>query len=117
MKTVEIIQREEALKNGNGICPICGKPLLTMQGAHRIGNREIYRKKYGSWVIDHPANLIIVDNLKCNASCDVGSSYGNHLDVIADILIYEYVKMWGAEGVNKLTDKLLEKYKQMGVEV
>jgi hypothetical protein len=27
------------------------------------------------------------------------------------------VKMWGAEGLGKLTDKLLEKYKQMGVQV
>lgn len=117
MKPIEIIQREEALKNGNGFCPICKKPLINMQGAHRIGNREIYRKKYGSWVIDNPANLVIVDNLSCNASCDVGSSYGNHLDVIADILIAEFVKMYGAEGLGKLTDKLLEKYKQMGVQI
>ena len=73
-----------------------------MQGAHRIGNREIYRRKYGSWVIDSPANIIIVDNLKCNASVDVGSSYGNHLEVIADILIYEYKKMWGSAGLGKL---------------
>jgi hypothetical protein len=27
------------------------------------------------------------------------------------------VKMWGAEGLGKLTDKLLEKYKQMGVQI
>lgn len=113
----EIEQRKEALRNGNGFCPICGKPLINMQGAHRIANKEMWRKKYGSWVIDNPANMIIVDNLYCNNSVDVGSSYGNHLDVIADILIYEYIKMWGAEGVNKLTDKLLEKYKQMGVKI
>jgi hypothetical protein len=25
--------------------------------------------------------------------------------------------MWGAEGLGKLTDKLLEKYKQMGVQI
>ena len=114
MNAREIIQREEALKNGNGFCPICKKPLINMQGAHRIGNREIYRKKYGSWVIDSPANLIIVDNLSCNASCDVGSSYGNHLEVIADVLIYEYCKLWGIKGLGKITDKVLEKYKQIG---
>lgn len=117
MTGIQREQREIALKESSGFCPICHKPLINMQGAHRIGNREIYRKKYGSWVIDHPCNIVIVDNLKCNASCDVGSSYGNHLEVIADILIAEYTKMWGAEGLNKLTDKLLEKYKAMGVKI
>jgi hypothetical protein len=114
MKQIEIEQRRTALQNGNGFCPICKKPLITMQGAHRIGNREIYRKKYGSWVIDSPANMVIVDNLKCNASCDVGSSYGNHLEVIADILIYEYMQMWGAEGLGKLADKITAEYKKLG---
>jgi hypothetical protein len=113
MTGIQVEQREEALKNSNGFCPICHKPLISMQGAHRIGNREIYRKKYGSWIIDHPCNIVIVDNLKCNASCDVGSSYGNHLEVIADILFYEYEKMWGAQGLIKLADKIIEKYKKL----
>ena len=112
MKPIEIEQRKKALQTSNGFCPICHKPLTTMQGAHRIGNREIYRKKYGSWVIDHPSNIVIVDNLKCNASCDVGSSYGNHLEVIADILIYEYKKMWGVAGLGKLADKITNEYKK-----
>ena len=117
MNKAEIEQRQEALKKSNGFCPICHKPLTTMQGAHRISNKEIWRKKYGSWVIDSPENIVIVDCLSCNNSVDVGSSYGNHLDVIADILIAEFVKMYGAEGLGKLTDKLLEKYKQMGVQI
>jgi hypothetical protein len=82
-----------------------------MQGAHRIGNREIYRKKYGSWVIDSPSNLVIVDCLSCNNSVDVGSSYGKHLEIIADILISEYEKMWGVVGLGYLADKLKEKYR------
>jgi hypothetical protein len=41
---------------------------------------------------------------------DVGSSYGHHLEVIADILIYEYIQVWGKEGLGKLADKVLEKY-------
>lgn len=117
MNKAEIEQRQEALKKSNGFCPICHKPLTTMQGAHRIANKEMWRKKYGSWVIDSPENIVIVDCLSCNNSCDVGSSYGNHLEVIADVLIAEFVKMWGIEGLGKLTDKLLEKYKQMGVQI
>lgn len=108
-------QRAEALLQSSGFCLVCGKPLIKMQGAHRIGNRETYRRKYGSWVIDNPKNIVIVDTLECNAKCDVGGSYGAHLDVIADILIAEYVKMWGNEGLTKLTDKLLAEYSKRGI--
>lgn len=112
-------QREKALERATGICPVCKKPLKgqAVQYAHKIGNREIYRKKYGTWVIDNTLNGEYVCSLSCNNSVDVGSSYGNHLDVIADILIAEFVKMYGVEGLGKLTDKLLEKYKQMGVQI
>ena len=112
-------QRAKAFMRSSGFCPICKKIISKgqMQYAHRIGNREIYRKKYGSWIIDHTLNGEMVCSLSCNNSVDVGSSYGNHLDVIADILIYEFVQMWGEQGLIKLTDKVLEKYKQMGVQV
>jgi len=118
MTTQQIEQREKALARSCGICSVCGKPLSAgqIQYAHKIPQKEIFRKKYGSWVIDHTLNGELVCSLSCNHSVDVGSSYGNHLDVIADILIYEYAKMWGAAGLAKLTDKLLEKYKQMGVQ-
>lgn len=119
MTEVQIEQRSEAVARSCGVCSVCGKPLQQgqIQYSHKIGNREIYRKKYGSWVIDHTLNGEMTDCLACNNSVDVGSSYGNHLEVIADILIYEFEKMWGAEGLGKLSDKLLERYKKYGVKV
>ena len=110
-------QREKAYSRSCGVCAVCGKPLRAgqMQYAHAIAQKELWRNKYGSWVIDHTLNGEMVCSLACNQSVDVGSSYGNHLEVIADILIYEYMKMWGPEGLNKLSDKLLEKYKLYGV--
>lgn len=117
MNEREIEQRENALLRSSGFCPICQSPLIKKQYAHKIANKIMWRNKYGSWIIDHTLNGEVVDCLQCNQAVDVGSSYGNHLDVIADILIYEYCKMWGAEGLGKLTDKVLEKYKQMGVQI
>lgn len=114
------IQRIKAYERTNCICPVCGGSIYkygTPQYAHRIPQKEMYIKKYGTWVIDHTLNGELVCSLACNQTVDVGSSYGNHLDVIADILIAEFVKMYGAEGLGKLTDKLLEKYKQMGVQI
>lgn len=113
MTDAQIEQREKALARSSGICPVCGKPLISgqMQYAHAIGQREIYRKKYGSFIIDHTLNGKMVCSLACNQSVDVGSSYGNHLEVIADILIYEYMQMWGVSGLGKLADKITEKYK------
>lgn len=109
-------QREQALMRAGGcICQICGKPFRAGQYAHKIANKEMWRKKYGTFIIDHTLNGEYVCSLSCNQSVDVGSSYGNHLDVIADIVIYEFQKMWGAEGLGKLSDKLLEKYKSLGV--
>ena len=112
-------QREKALERSGGVCFVCGKPLSEgqIQYAHRIPQKEMYIKKYGTWVIDHTLNGELVCSLDCNNSLDVSSSYGNHLDVIADILIAEFVKMYGVEGLGKLADKLLEKYKQMGVQI
>ena len=119
MNEREIEQRESALARSCGACAVCGKPLTQgqVQYAHKIGNREIYRKKYGSWIIDHSLNGEMVCGLGCNQSVDVGSSYGNHLEVIADIVIAEYQKMWGADGLGKLADKVLERYKSMGVKI
>ena len=110
-------QREQALMRAGGcVCQVCGKPFRAGQYAHKIGNREIYRKKYGTWIIDHTLNGEYVCSLSCNQSVDVGSSYGNHLEVIADILIAEYIKLWGVAGLEKITDKLLKIYKNYGVE-
>ena len=109
-------QREQALMRAGGcVCQVCRKPFRAGQYAHKIANKEMWRKKYGTFIIDHTLNGEYVCSLSCNQSVDVGSSYGNHLDVIADIVIYEFQKMWGAEGLGKLSDKLLEKYKSLGV--
>ena len=111
-------QREQALMRAGGcVCQICGKPFRAGQYAHKIANKEMWRKKYGSFIIDHTLNGEYVCSLSCNQSADVGSSYGNHLEVIADILIYEFIKLWGAEGLNRLSDKLLEKYNKLGVKI
>ena len=118
MTEIQRVQRERAYSRSCGVCAVCGKPLAEgqMQYAHRIPQKEMYIKKYGSWVIDHTLNGELVCSLSCNQSVDVGSSYGNHIEVIADILIYEYEKMWGPDGLNKLSDKLLEQYKKYGVQ-
>lgn len=116
MTECEQEQREQAFPRSCGVCCVCGKPLVNgqTQYAHKIANKEMWRSRYGSWVIDHTLNGELVDSLSCNASVDVGSSYGNHLEVIADILISEYEKMWGADGLGKLADKVLDKYKKYG---
>ena len=105
-------QRERAYTRSCGVCAVCGKPLSEgqMQYAHAIPQKEMYIKKYGTWIIDHTLNGEIVCSLACNQSVDVGSSYGNHLEVISDILIYEYQQLWGIEGLGKLADKILKKY-------
>lgn len=85
------LQREQALERSCGVCFICGKPLKDgqMQYAHRIGNTEVNRKKYGSFFIDSTYNGELVCSLGCNASVDVGKSKGKILDTLADILLKE----------------------------
>lgn len=118
MTEVQIEQRSEAVARSCGVCYICGKPLNQSfaQFSHRIANKDVWRKKYGSFIIDHTLNGEYACSTEHNYEIDVGSSYGNHLEVIADILIYEFEKMWGAKGLNMLTDKLLERYKKYGVQ-
>lgn len=84
-------QRIKAQGRSGGICYICGKPLKDgqMQYAHRIGNTEVNRKKYGSFFIDSTYNGELVCSLGCNASVDVGKSKGKILDTLADILLKE----------------------------
>lgn len=92
-------QRELALERSNGLCAVCGKPLCYGQGqyAHRIGNTEVNRKKYGSFFIDSTFNGEYVCSLQCNAVVDVGKSMGNILDTLADILTKEIKKFYGAD--------------------
>jgi hypothetical protein len=111
MTDAQTSQRLKAMGRSNGLCPVCHKVMISGQYAHKIPQKEMYIKKYGKWVIDHTLNGEMVCSLACNQSVDVGSSYGNHLEVIADILIYEYMQMWGVSGLGKLADKITEKYK------
>jgi hypothetical protein len=92
-------QREKALCRSNGLCPVCKKPLSQgqMQYAHKIGNTEVNRKKYGSFFIDSTYNGELVCSLGCNASIDVGKSKGRILDTLADILIKEMKDFHGGE--------------------
>jgi hypothetical protein len=92
-------QREKALCRSNGLCPVCKKPLAQgqMQYAHKIGNTEVNRKKYGSFFIDSTYNGELVCSLGCNSSVDVGKSKGRILDTLADILIKEMKDFHGGE--------------------
>lgn len=84
-------QRIKAQGRSGAVCYICGKPLKygQMQYAHRIGNTEVNRKKYGSFFIDSTYNGELVCSLGCNATVDVGKSKGKILDTLADILLKE----------------------------
>lgn len=84
-------QREKALARSYGFCAVCGKPLTSgqMQYAHKIGNTEVNRKKYGSFFIDSTYNGELVCSLACNATLDVGKSKGRQLEVLIDILTKE----------------------------
>lgn len=91
MTPIQKEQREKALQRSCGVCFVCGKPLCYGQGqlAHRIGNTEVNRKKYGSFFIDSQYNGEYVCSLECNATVDVGKSKGAILDTLADILLKE----------------------------
>lgn len=93
----QVEQREKALLRAGGKCFICGKPLSAgqMQYAHKIGNTEVNRKKYGSFFIDSTYNGELVCSLGCNASVDVGKSKGRILDTLADILLKEMADFRG----------------------
>ena len=109
-------QREQAMYRSSGVCAVCGKPLINgFQYAHKIPNKDIYRRKYGSMIIDHTLNGEMVCSLGCNQSVDCGSSYGNHLEIIAQIVVAEYLKLWGSEGLGRLSDLLIAEYEKIGI--
>lgn len=99
MNKAEKEQREKALERSCGVCYVCGKPLCYGHGqyAHRIGNTEVNRKKYGSFFIDSTYNGEMVCSLECNADVDVGKSKGMILDTLADILLKEMKDFQGEE--------------------
>lgn len=77
-----------------GVCEVCGKTLTpsTWQGAHRIANTEANRRKWGSWVIDHPLNIKIVCSLACNHICNIGYNPGECLRLVREIVEKELRK-------------------------
>lgn len=87
-------QRFLAYERSYGVCAVCQKPLAEgqMQYAHKIGNTQVNRKKYGSFFIDSTFNGEMVCSLECNAKVDVGKSKGKILDTLCDILINEIKK-------------------------
>lgn len=82
-------QRRLALAKSGGVCEVCGGPLKEAQGAHRIANTEPNRRKWGSWIIDHPLNIAMVCSLKCNHVCNIGYNPGACLELVQKILDYE----------------------------
>lgn len=69
-------QRQYALSISGGVCEVCGKPLKDgqPQAAHRIGNTQVNRKKYGDMVIDSPLNVGYTCSLKCNGKLDISQN-------------------------------------------
>lgn len=67
-------QRATAMATCGGRCAVCGKSLdySTAQGAHRIADTKANRRKWGSFIIDHPLNVAMVCSLKCNDACNIG---------------------------------------------
>lgn len=85
-------QRKIRLAMSGGVCEVCGKPLTKMQGAHRIANTETNRRKWGSFIIDHPLNIKIVCSLACNHVCNIGYNPGECLRLVKEIAEYELRK-------------------------
>lgn len=91
MTSLQIKQREEALKYSGGTCAVCGRSLngTAIQYAHKIANTKTNRQKYGSFIIDHPMNGAMVCSLGCNQTMNIGFNKGKCLSLIAEILTFE----------------------------
>jgi hypothetical protein len=87
-------QRRYALAISGGVCEVCGRPLADgqPQGAHRIGNTQANRAKYGAFVIDHPFNIGMTCCLKCNGELDISGDTGAVIRLCARIYTAEAQK-------------------------
>ena len=94
MNEAEKNQRLVALAKCGNVCEVCGKqlPHSNWQGAHRIANTEMNRKKWGSFIIDHPENIAIVCSLGCNHKCNIGYNPGACLRLVQKIVKQELEK-------------------------
>lgn len=96
MNETQIKQREFALSRSGGKCEVCGAPLgIHTQGAHRIGNTKINRRKYGNFVIDHPFNIGMVCCLACNSRLDISRNTGEVIRLCNRIYASEARKYGG----------------------
>ena len=88
-------QRRYALAISGGCCEVCGKPLIEgqMQAAHRIGNNDKERNKYGSMVIDSPLNVGYTCSLACNGALDISRDPVACVKLCQKIYSYEYIKL------------------------
>ena len=97
MTEAEKAQRRYALAISGGVCEVCGAPLNDgqPQGAHRIGNTQANRTKYGAFVIDHRLNIGYTCSLKCNAALDISKDTGACIALCKIIYISEARKYEG----------------------
>ena len=94
MTEIQREQRRYALAISGGVCEVCGAPLRDgqPQGAHRIGNTQANRAKYGSFVIDHRFNIGMTCCLKCNGELDISGDKGAVIRLIKKIYAAEAQK-------------------------
>ncbi len=92
-------QRRFALAISGGVCEVCGTPLWDgqPQGAHRIGNTQANRAKYGDMVIDHLFNIGYTCSLKCNATLDISSDPAECIKLCKRIYTREALKYEGTK--------------------
>ena len=85
MTETEKKQRWTALASSGGVCAVCGRPLIDgePQGAHRIAKTFPNYTKWGTWVINHPLNIVMVCSLACNQSCNIGNNPGKCIELIS----------------------------------
>ena len=90
-------QRRYALAISGGVCEVCGAPLNDgqPQGAHRIGNTQANRAKFGDLVIDHPLNIGYTCSLGCNAALDISRNTGEVIKLCKKIYEREWLKYEG----------------------
>jgi len=110
MTEAEKAQRRYALAISGGVCEVCGAPLNDgqPQGAHRIGNTQANREKYGALVIDHPLNIGYTCSLRCNAALDISKDPGACIRLCKKIYEREALKYEG-EKVKKNETKKIKK--------
>lgn len=110
MTEAEKAQRLYALAISGGVCEVCGKPLTDgqPQGAHRIGNTQANRTKYGALVIDHPLNIGYTCSLRCNGALDISKDPGACLRLCKKIYEREALRYEG-EKVKKNETKKIKK--------